>query len=284
MSAANITDSAAVTTLPEPQKGSPGPDSRLRNLLDQPLVGFAPWVLLSLLEGPNRLVLAATFACGLALATMVIGLTVAVRPKILDVTAVGFFGLLAVGAAVADPALSQWLGVWAGELSAVAIAVIAGASILLRRPFTLQYARESTDSAYWATPLFLRINYVITGAWVAAFTLIAIVGYIGDGPLHQPDNLWTNWVIQIGLIVVAIKFTSWYPNYATAEVRGARRSRKARHADLFRPLAVYLVPVGILVMIIAGPAWWIGAIIMITGIVTTKKLHEAARKVDGTAD
>jgi hypothetical protein len=253
---------------------------RLRRLLDQPFVGFAPWILLSVVEGPHRLVLAAALACGLAVATTVVGLAVSVRPKLLDVAAIVFFGAFTGWAAVADPATSRWLGDWAGELSNVAIAVISALSLALRRPFTLAYARETTEEEYWTSPLFLRINYVITGVWATVFGLIAVVGYIGDGPLHQPNNIWTNWLIQIALIVLAIKFTAWYPDYATADPKPAAndaRPRSAHHADLLRPLTAYLVPVGIVVMIVAGSEWWTGAVLVVVGIVATRKLHRAAR-------
>jgi magnesium-transporting ATPase (P-type) len=256
--------------------------NRLRKLLDQPFVGFAPWILLSVVEGPHRLVLAAALACGLALATTFVGAAVSVRPKLLDLTAIVFFGALTLWAAVASPDTSRWLGDWAGEMSNVAIAVIAGLSLAVRRPFTLQYARETTEEEYWTSTLFLRINFVITTVWAVVFALIAVTGYIGDGPLHQPNNIWTNWLIQIALIVLAIKFTAWYPGYATADDKPAAdtgRTRSAHHADLLRPLAAYLVPVGIVVMIVAGSAWWAGAVLVVVGIVTTRRLHQAARAV-----
>ncbi len=260
---------------PKPASASP-----LRKLLDQPFVGFAPWILLSVIEGPHRLVLAAALACGLAIATTVAGSAVSVRPKILDLTAVVFFGAMTAWAAVADPGTSRWLGDWAAELSNVAIAVITGMSLVLRRPFTLQYARETTARQYWTSALFLRINYTITAVWAGAFAIIAVVGYIGDGPLHQPDNIWTNWLIQIAVIVLAIKFTNWYPDYATADrtsAAGTERSGAAHYADLLRPLTAYLVPVGIVVMIVAGTDWWAGAVLLVAGIVTTRKLHQTAR-------
>jgi hypothetical protein len=271
----SVADQSAGAATPSPR--------RLRQVLAQPFVGFAPWIVLGLVEGSGRLVWAAALAAALAAFTSILSLTVGVRPKILDITAIVYFGLLCVWAAAADPAVARWLGVWAAELSAVAIALIAGISLLVGRPFTLAYAKESTDPAYWKMPLFIRINRVITGVWVAVFGLIAIVGYIGDGPLHQPDNMWTNWVIQIGLIILAIKFTTWYPDYATADLEAGgqedpRRRRSAQHADLARPMVASLVPLGILVMIIAGRAWWIGAAIMVGGIVATNKLHRAARQ------
>jgi hypothetical protein len=266
------------------QTAQPAPMGRLRKLLEQPFVGFAPWILLSLIEGPDRLVLAAVLACGLAVATTVAGAAVSVRPKVLDIAGIAFFGALAAWAALADPGTSRWLGVWAGELSNGAIALITVLSLLVHRPFTLQYARETTEREYWTTPLFLRINYVITAAWAVVFAAIAIVGSIGDGPLHQPDNLWTNWLVPIALIVFATKFTNWYPNYATAEVTspGTGRSRAVHHADLLRPLSVYLMPVGIVVMVLGGAAWWAGAVLLVAGVIVTRKLHQIAQ-ADATA-
>jgi hypothetical protein len=264
------------TAPPQPSNINQPETSLVRRLLQQPLVGFAPWILLSLVEGPNRLVLAAALAGALAVVTTIVGLTLSVRPKLLDITATVFFGALAAWAALANPGTARWLELWAGDLSCAAIAAIAGLSLLLRRPFTLQYARESVDPAFWTSSLFIRINYVITSVWVSVFGLIAAVGFIGDGPLHQPDNIWTNWVIQIALVILAIKFTNWYPTYATADFEGSGRSRSERHADLLRRFARLLAPLGILIMVVAGPAWWVGAAILVAGIIVSAKLRRVA--------
>jgi small-conductance mechanosensitive channel len=165
---------------------------------------------------------------------------------------------------------------WSAELSNVAIALIAGLSIAIRQPFTLQYARETTGREHWETPLFLRINYVITAVWAVVFLLVAVIGYIGDGPLHQPDNIWTNWIVQIALLILAIKFTGSYPEHATTQAEAAPGTTpdRTRHArELLRPLAGYLVPVGILVMILGGSGWWIGAVLLVLGILTTRALR-----------
>jgi hypothetical protein len=72
------------------------------------------------------------------------------------VTAIVFFGAMIVVAAAAGAATQHLLGIWAGEASNIAIALITLGSIAARRPFTLAYARETTDRAYWDSPLFLR--------------------------------------------------------------------------------------------------------------------------------
>lgn len=256
--------------------GGSGRD-RLRALLDQPFVGFTPWILLSVVEGPHRVVLASALACALAALIGVLGIYAGVKPKLLDVTGIVFFGALTAVAAVGSAVTQHWLGIWAGEVSNVGIAVITLGSILLGRPFTLQYARETTEREYWDTPLFLRINYVLSAVWAAVFFVIAVVGYIGDGPLNQPDNVWTNWIVQIALIVLAIKFTEWYPDYATAEAEAAAAGSAKRQrtvAELLRPVAVYLVPAGIVVMLVSGQAWWTGAALIVIGIVVRRRLRE----------
>ncbi len=254
----------------------------LRKLLSMPFMGFAPWILLSVVGGPGRVALAAGLACGLAALLAAAGAIAGLRPKVLDVTAIVFFGALTVAAALADAGLGHWLGLWSAELCNAVIAVVAGLSIAARAPFTLQYARETTDREYWNTPLFRRINYVITAVWAVAFGLIAIVGYIGDGPLHEPNNIWTNWIIQIGLVVLAVKFTGWYPDHATAQAQPASdvgpAQRRPHLGELFRPLAAYIVPVGIVVIIVGNGLWWTGAVLIVLGVAITRHLHRAARR------
>ncbi|MGC3944535.1 MAG: hypothetical protein QM762_08455 [Chryseolinea sp.] len=38
-------------------------------------------------------------------------------------------------------------------------------SLLLRRPFTLPYARQQAPREVWTLPRFLRMNMVISGVW-----------------------------------------------------------------------------------------------------------------------
>jgi hypothetical protein len=47
-------------------------------------------------------------------------------------------------------------------------------SLAIRRPFTLQYAREVVDTETAALPGFVKANYVITGAWTLAFLLMRL--------------------------------------------------------------------------------------------------------------
>lgn len=282
---------------------------RLRALLSNPFMGFAPWIVMSVIEGPGRFELAAALSFALALAIGIAGIAVGIGWKLLDVVGIAFFGvLILVGLVVSESGL-DWLERWAGELSNIAIALVALCSIIARQPFTIQYARESVPREQWNSPLFLHVNYVITWVWTGAFLITALVGWIGDGPLHQPDNVWTNWIIQIALLIFALRFTEWYPDYATARAHPAasppepraaggegRTGTAARGAggqgrtgtastvqSLFLPLAAYIVPVGIVLLIVGGTPWWIGVGLIVIGSVVTKNLNDADTTQAGPA-
>jgi hypothetical protein len=241
---------------------------QLRSLLSGVVVGFLPWILMSVLEGPGRFEIAAGASFGLAVLIMAASAVLGLRPKLLDLAAIVFFLGLVLAGLLVNHHGQHWLDRWSGDLSNAILALAALASILVRRPFTLAYARESTDREVWDTPLFIRINYVITGVWTAVLIVIAIVGYIGDGPLHQPDNVWTNWIIQIGLIILAVRFTEWYPDYATER---HEQQMASRHAALYllRPVTAFLVPAGVAALVFnAGPPW-VGIALIAVGIVLT---------------
>jgi hypothetical protein len=117
---------------------------------------------------------------------------------------------------VASDGMIAFLELWAGELTNIVLAVFVIGTILVRRPFTLAYAKKQAPEEYWDTPLFKKINYMISGVWAAAFVFSAVVGLIGDAILKDPNNFWTGWVLQLAALFFAIAYTEFYPDYATA--------------------------------------------------------------------
>ncbi|MFJ6482623.1 MULTISPECIES: hypothetical protein [unclassified Streptomyces] len=250
-----------------------GPVSKI---LENPVIGMAPWIVFSLLVGPGRFEL----AVGLALATAValIATSHLVNRgsswKILELADVVFFASMAVVGALASDGTLRWLETYAGEVANITLAVIAFGSMAVRMPFTIQYAREQVDPSIWHTPAFLRTNYMITGVWGMAFLVAAAAGAYGDLVLHNPNNIWTGWIIQILAIVAALKFTAWYPDVVRAravrEATGEGPEPPGR-ASLLLPLAGLLVPVGIAVLIFDN-MWWLGVALIVVGSLLTKRL------------
>jgi hypothetical protein len=87
--------------------------------------------------------------------------------------------------------------------------LIALGSMLLRYPFTLQYALEAVPAETAGMPGFRRANYVITGVWTAAMLLMML----GNAAmLYVPSMpIWTGLAIAFAARNSAVYFTKWYP-------------------------------------------------------------------------
>jgi hypothetical protein len=127
-------------------------------------------------------------------------------PKILEVGTLLLFGGLAIYALVAGaemPIMGVRVLVDAGLL------VIVLASIAVRRPFTLQYAREQVEPGLWGHPGFIRANYVITAAWALAFAVMVAADLAMLCLAGLPR--WVGIAATIAALVGAVRFTQWYP-------------------------------------------------------------------------
>jgi hypothetical protein len=127
--------------------------------------------------------------------------------------------VLGAGSAILFAALGLYLTLVDCGLSgsAVKLAVDAGilaislASLAVRRPFTLQYAREMVDAETAGLPDFLRANYVITSAWTAALLLMLVANVL---MIYVPGlPLWSGLMIAFAARNTAVHFTKWYPKH-----------------------------------------------------------------------
>jgi hypothetical protein len=130
--------------------------------------------------------------------------------------------IMASGAAILFVALGGYLALidptW--TTPSVRLAVDSGVlaisllSIALRYPFTLQYAREVVDAETSGLPGFMRANYIITGAWTAAFLLMVIANV---AMIYVPGlPLWAGLVVALAARNSAALFTKWYPKHRMA--------------------------------------------------------------------
>ncbi|MFD9225905.1 hypothetical protein ACFWDI_39205 [Streptomyces sp. NPDC060064] len=259
------------------------PGGRLAAALESPIVGMSPWIIFSVLVGPGRFEL----AVGLALAVSV-ALLIAARMlcrgtslKILEVSDVVFFAVLAAVGAASSPGTHAWLETYAGEISNLALVVIAFGSMAVRVPFTVQYGRERVSPEYWKSREFLRINYVITGVWGAAFLVAAVAGGFGDLVLHNADNLWTAWIIQIAAIVTALSFTEWYPQVVRSRKGTGEPPPPVR--NLLIPLAGLIIPVGVVSLIFDAAASWFGVGLIFIGIILARAINKDAEMTPPSA-
>jgi hypothetical protein len=96
-------------------------------------------------------------------------------------------------------------------------------SIVIRQPFTLQYARERVPADVQASAEFVRTNYVITAVWALAFAVMVAIDLVLT---WMPDLPARFGIIPTVLALVgAFKFTAWYPERRRAGVRSAASLR-----------------------------------------------------------
>ena len=254
-------------------------------VLDSPLAGLSPWFVYSLTSGPERLEVSVLLALATALVVVVLGRLRGGSLKMLELSDLTFFGGLAIVVAVAGDDFHGWLELWSGEVANLALVVISVGSILARRPFTLQYAREQAPRELWDNPDFIRANYVITGAWAIAFVLEAASGAFGDAVLDNSNNLWTGWVIQTAALIFAAQFTIWYQDVVHArgrQAQGIAGDPPPTVAQLFAGLTVWIIVAGVLTLVFDGGPTWFGITLIVVGVLLTHavgRAHKAQKTV-----
>jgi hypothetical protein len=90
-------------------------------------------------------------------------------------------------------------------------------SIVIRQPFTLQYAREQVSQVYWSSEPFLRVNYTITAVWALAFAVMAATDLAML--IHPQLSSIMAVLVTVSAMVGAIAFTAWYPQRVRALAR-----------------------------------------------------------------
>jgi hypothetical protein len=169
------------------------------------LAPYGAYTFLMLVTSATISVFAASAIC---LATITVDVARGRSVKILATGSAIVFAAIGLYLALIDLKLST-LGV---KLSVdIGIFVISLGSMLVRHPFTLQYAVETVPAETAAMPGFLTANYVITGAWTAAALLMMAANI---ALLYVPGlPLWSGLAVAFAARNSAIYFTKWYPEY-----------------------------------------------------------------------
>lgn len=169
------------------------------------LLAFAPFIAFALCISPLGSIGALLVGAGASAAVIVLGRLRGRSIKILEVGSLLLFAGLAAFEAASGVGLSLIGAKFWVDLGLFLIVVL---SMLLRRPFTMQYAKDRVPQAFWNNPEFIRKNYVISAVWAAAFLAMVIAELamlLWPGIPHQVPVL----VIIISL-VGAFKFTARY--------------------------------------------------------------------------
>jgi hypothetical protein len=172
------------------------------------LLSFAPFILYALMSRSAPLTVSLFSAAALAAVLLLRDHFIRHRsPKLLEIGTVLLFGGLGIYVLLTR-------GAW--SIPEVRLAVDGGLllivvfSMLIRQPFTLQYAREQAPKEFHDSPRFLAVNQVLTAVWGLAFALMAgadlIMARLPQAPLA------VGVVITVVALAGAAWFTGWYPN------------------------------------------------------------------------
>jgi hypothetical protein len=132
--------------------------------------------------------------------------------KIFGAGSVAMFAALGAYVALVDPNLSSSTVKLMVDVGVLAISL---ASLIIRKPFILQYALEEVDAETAKKPGFLKAVYLITWAWNAAFVLMMVGNLLA---IYVPGlPLWSSLVIAFAARNSAAFFTTWYPQYRKAK-------------------------------------------------------------------
>lgn len=178
------------------------------------VIGFAPFILFTLLSR-----LSADLALWVAFAAAFV---VTIRDfvespslRLLDAGSFVLFAILALGRGFLDPNLSLAAARFIAE---IALALLLGLSLAVKRPFSIDYARLDPREAGWPPHLFLKVNYLVSGAWTAAFLAMAAA----DGAVAFDPRLplYASIAVSVLALALAITFTLRYPALAAKRLNG----------------------------------------------------------------
>lgn len=137
------------------------------------VVTFLPWIVYVILPS-ERWQWAASASLVVAVGVIVRQRSAGYGPDslIIESGSAVFFAVLAA-VAFANP--GSELHPYSAALSSGVLALIAGVSLVVGKPFTLGIAKRSTPPEVWSRPLFVQANIVITTIWTLAFAVTAAV-------------------------------------------------------------------------------------------------------------
>lgn len=170
------------------------------------LKGFLPWILYFVFSDPEHAMLGALLALVVHLFLGLHGLR---KRRILDWVTLLYFAALAVAFAVGD---AEALGRYAFIMSGVTLSFTALGSVAAGIPFTLQYARESVPEEYQDSPLFFKVNRILSLVWGGAFvlqTLLSVLYLEHIGSASLMNEILPN-AITLTTVFFTARFPEWY--------------------------------------------------------------------------
>lgn len=134
-------------------------------MLKEVIQSFLPWILFFILAGQTQQQLDFAIIAA-AVSSIVFEFKSLKKGFVLSWGTLIFFIFMFVAVVLLK---NQWIEKFSWIFSNGALVIIAWVSIIIRKPFTIQYAKKQVSQDKWQHPLFLKINYLLTMVWGLIF-------------------------------------------------------------------------------------------------------------------
>lgn len=112
---------------------------------------------------------------------------------------------------------NMWMVKYMGIIASGVLATATWLTVILKKPFTLDYARVHTDPSLWDSPLFIRTNFFLTSVWGVTFTVNAILAWGKMEHFILPELGYE--LFSYALLIGTMAFSIWYPNHVKLKQR-----------------------------------------------------------------
>ena len=172
------------------------------------LLGFMPWLLFLFLSGATLASLERSIVICL-FSGLIFNFCELRKGFILQWGTLVFFTACAI---TVNFSHSMFVAKNMGIISNGFLAGLIWATILIGKPFTLQYARADLPKEQWGDPALIQSCRFIAMVWAGLLTFSAFVAYFKVlNPALYPD--WIYFVISVGVMLGGTVFTSVYKKY-----------------------------------------------------------------------
>jgi hypothetical protein len=159
------------------------------------LVAFIPWIFFGIFYGNTEKSVLIGSIGALAL-TVLCNFKELSKGFILPWGSLFLFVFLAVNELFAFVVLQPIEGL---RVINTALAAIVIFSMIIGKPFTLQYAREQADRSKWNKPLFIKINWILTTIWAVLLIIMSLPSYF-----LSYEQIHASWFWNYGLLILCI--------------------------------------------------------------------------------
>ena len=177
------------------------------------ILAFLPWILFLILSGHSlpslKIAIIISFFVSIGM-----GIARIHRGAILW-AGVCFFSFDIISVVLLN---NRWIAMHTGALASGTLFAAALLSLLVGKPFTMEYARSTVEEKYWKTPEFLRSCNIITAGWCVVFLLNVILSIVKLYYRGVPG--WVYEVTQYAFLFSGVAFTNFYSKHERKKREG----------------------------------------------------------------